>query len=68
MTTQKTTLQNYHGHVVEAYRLDRYDNPKRTATIVHAVVVEAYRLDRYDNIIDTCIGIPSERCRSLSFG
>ena len=36
--------------VVEAYRLDRYDNILFNLNIVFMiVVVEAYRLDRYDN-------------------
>ena len=36
--------------VVEAYRLDRYDNLSRTRRPISTErVVEAYRLDRYDN-------------------
>ena len=35
--------------VVEAYRLDRYDNFSARAASRAATVVEAYRLDRYDN-------------------
>ena len=35
--------------VVEAYRLDRYDNVCFLVTIADLPVVEAYRLDRYDN-------------------
>ena len=35
--------------VVEAYRLDRYDNPLRSVISKLDQVVEAYRLDRYDN-------------------
>ena len=35
--------------VVEAYRLDRYDNFSTCVPVRVAVVVEAYRLDRYDN-------------------
>ena len=35
--------------VVEAYRLDRYDNSVLYCHVVTIVVVEAYRLDRYDN-------------------
>ena len=36
--------------VVEAYRLDRYDNSYLDTYVLEQVVVEAYRLDRYDNI------------------
>ena len=51
-----TTLINYvtknECDVVEAYRLDRYDNllvaSKRSLPFS---VVEAYRLDRYDNFL-----------------
>jgi len=35
--------------VVEAYRLDRYDNFAGVALAGVHIVVEAYRLDRYDN-------------------
>ena len=35
--------------VVEAYRLDRYDNFKSKYSSILLQVVEAYRLDRYDN-------------------
>ena len=35
--------------VVEAYRLDRYDNIADDELHAAAHVVEAYRLDRYDN-------------------
>ena len=35
--------------VVEAYRLDRYDNKKSAILHPRYLVVEAYRLDRYDN-------------------
>ena len=36
--------------VVEAYRLDRYDNLKLVSNeVLPEAVVEAYRLDRYDN-------------------
>ena len=35
--------------VVEAYRLDRYDNSRAPCGGMAGVVVEAYRLDRYDN-------------------
>ena len=36
--------------VVEAYRLDRYDNLVIVSLDTFTHVVEAYRLDRYDNI------------------
>ena len=36
--------------VVEAYRLDRYDNPTFIKRSMIVTVVEAYRLDRYDNL------------------
>ena len=36
--------------VVEAYRLDRYDNFSFRRPIADGFVVEAYRLDRYDNL------------------
>ena len=35
--------------VVEAYRLDRYDNFAFDRRDIPPDVVEAYRLDRYDN-------------------
>ena len=35
--------------VVEAYRLDRYDNSSKYQKYNSGRVVEAYRLDRYDN-------------------
>ena len=35
--------------VVEAYRLDRYDNFEKQRRKCYLPVVEAYRLDRYDN-------------------
>ncbi len=35
--------------VVEAYRLDRYDNFREQDLPLCRQVVEAYRLDRYDN-------------------
>ena len=35
--------------VVEAYRLDRYDNKDSAVQRNFITVVEAYRLDRYDN-------------------
>ena len=58
MTTENDGIYNDCDCVVEAYRLDRYDNP-HTITITTAVnVVEAYRLDRYDNaLMVTAIGV-----------
>ena len=50
MTTSKRTSISTSSVVVEAYRLDRYDNltiPTRGRPQIS--VVEAYRLDRYDN-------------------
>lgn len=35
--------------VVEAYRLDRYDNFISVGNTIGALVVEAYRLNRYNN-------------------
>ena len=37
--------------VVEAYRLDRYDNINSSTQRLATFVVEAYRLDRYDNLL-----------------
>ena len=43
--------------VVEAYRLDRYDNfLHRYLEGTQGDVVEAYRLDRYDNKMRLCHG------------
>ena len=42
------------GVVVEAYRLDRYDNSFERNEHDLFDVVEAYRLDRYDNSVNTC--------------
>ena len=51
MTTCIGISNKVHGFgVVEAYRLDRYDNlGKIKLSICANTVVEAYRLDRYDN-------------------
>ena len=47
---QMTSSKSYKRDVVEAYRLDRYDNLCFYVQQVHCRrVVEAYRLDRYDN-------------------
>ena len=49
--------------VVEAYRLDRYDNALiRSLSLRDLYVVEAYRLDRYDNIRQS---EQNQRCRWL---
>ena len=48
-----TLLRSHHRHlrvVVEAYRLDRYDNYLLVFERSISEVVEAYRLDRYDNL------------------
>ena len=51
MTTLQTTISGDYLYVVEAYRLDRYDNFHSWKDRSHAeFVVEAYRLDRYDNL------------------
>ncbi len=49
MTTVKSKLIVGSSSVVEAYRLDRYDNISFTQKLHEEQVVEAYRLDRYDN-------------------
>ncbi len=54
--------------VVEAYRLDRYDNEQLLFREAVKVVVEAYRLDRYDNPTPFRSLLVSFGCRSLSFG
>ena len=43
--------------VVEAYRLDRYDNLVKTEnlSVGQRAVVEAYRLDRYDNLLTVVV-------------
>ena len=53
MTTHRQSLLQPPDRVVEAYRLDRYDNTGRMGAISLNKVVEAYRLDRYDNLIYT---------------
>ena len=50
MTTLNRFLTDPLPQVVEAYRLDRYDNLFFTPCVKAYQVVEAYRLDRYDNI------------------
>ena len=54
--------------VVEAYRLDRYDNFGFVLGLIICTVVEAYRLDRYDNFASYLFYLIHHRCRSLSFG
>ena len=54
--------------VVEAYRLDRYDNFNFFFSQSTVFVVEAYRLDRYDNPFIEDIVNSKLSCRSLSFG
>ena len=51
MTTVRSIEVLSIGVVVEAYRLDRYDNITIRLGITGLEVVEAYRLDRYDNLI-----------------
>ena len=49
MTTCPKIFDVTRRAVVEAYRLDRYDNFPIPGSTVDIIVVEAYRLDRYDN-------------------
>ena len=49
MTTLVTSVESPALVVVEAYRLDRYDNILHVPALEGIGVVEAYRLDRYDN-------------------
>ena len=49
MTTSIELSNRLRRSVVEAYRLDRYDNLKWLRKNQSRFVVEAYRLDRYDN-------------------
>ena len=61
MTTYQFLLVRKNQYVVEAYRLDRYDNFFSYVLRGEAFVVEAYRLDRYDNRdYHTFYDIPSE--------
>ena len=68
MTTLVGLLQGCCQFVVEAYRLDRYDNALGLVLRREQVVVEAYRLDRYDNYIQPIFTLLQGGCRSLSFG
>ena len=58
----------FHIWVVEAYRLDRYDNQFMILPEFASGVVEAYRLDRYDNLMESRPPLSEMCCRSLSFG
>ena len=49
MTTLLLICMCQYSLVVEAYRLDRYDNDNLAQPLAGETVVEAYRLDRYDN-------------------
>ena len=49
MTTLFLLFHQVAPEVVEAYRLDRYDNSVWKNIPLDWNVVEAYRLDRYDN-------------------
>ena len=53
MTTWNTGTLRLRVPVVEAYRLDRYDNTIHNNMSCNAGVVEAYRLDRYDNLVSS---------------
>ena len=68
MTTRSLTVFLTSLSVVEAYRLDRYDNFLHFLTCRYCFVVEAYRLDRYDNFHCWKLKILLTGCRSLSFG
>ena len=53
MTTFQSSFHQCFPVVVEAYRLDRYDNIDMYPYDNLLQVVEAYRLDRYDNLLAT---------------
>ena len=58
MTTSPKLLAFPLYGVVEAYRLDRYDNKKLGSDKeTFILVVEAYRLDRYDNSLKCPFGL-----------
>ena len=68
-----TTYPKFHLYktfynVVEAYRLERYDNQFFHVVVVIPRVVEAYRLERYDNFGANEFNGVFSRCRSLSLG
>ena len=55
--------------VLEAYRLDRYENLFNLARYYpYTLVLEAYRLDRYENLASNLVSKLWEGFRSLSFG
>ena len=68
MTTSLCSREPPSQKVVEAYRLDRYDNSFLIPSPVNVIVVEAYRLDRYDNSLSLSTVVEGFSCRSLSFG
>ena len=68
MTTDTAHACELRAKVVEAYRLDRYDNLGAGFVVSGFTVVEAYRLDRYDNPTITFQIGSNHSCRSLSFG
>ena len=68
MTTQTIVVAIPLVSVVEAYRLDRYDNSDVFRRLRFQHVVEAYRLDRYDNPHTEALQEFQHSCRSLSFG
>ena len=68
MTTTSDFTDFTSNSVVEAYRLDRYDNLKTLPERGGDPVVEAYRLDRYDNLLLMPSAEMVKRCSSLSFG
>ena len=68
MTTSRWSAPSRCPCVVEAYRLDRYDNFIHDNAFFEIFVVEAYRLDRYDNFRASLALGANLRCRSLSFG
>ena len=68
MTTFNSPGLLWISSVVEAYRLDRYDNLYMGTMSKAKSVVEAYRLDRYDNFARRTTPVFFSGCRSLSFG
>ena len=68
MTTSNSGIMFCFVNVVEAYRLDRYDNLSIREKHPRKTVVEAYRLDRYDNYFALSVSLVHRGCRSLSFG
>ena len=67
MTTPKFIPLLTSFSVVEASRLEGYDNPYTDLSTVYAVV-EASRLEGYDNSLVGGYGLCQLSCRSLSFG